>query len=132
MNCTHENWTAKEVPLSNGRPSLREFCTLCGRSNNGSNLGFALPMIADADVLVMSYKYQGKTLGEIAEIDKSYLLWLVLKSKASDRVKKSAARLYYGVPYVPPKDGDNYSQRKCYDPTMGAELVTTLQKNENM
>ena len=97
--CNHENWQAKLIPLSNGRPALYEFCVNCGLSNGGGRLGFALPMVSDMDLLIPSYKYSGKTLGEIEKIDRSYLKWIVLESKSSDRIKKSAARVYFHCPY---------------------------------
>jgi len=128
MNCLHEQWTAKKIPLSDGRPSLREFCAACGISNGGNNLGHPLPMIADKDVPVVSYKYQGKTLGQILEIDKQYILWLVVKSKCSDRIKKSAARLYYDQGYTPPRDGEVYPRMRIYDSVMGAQFVKIMKK----
>ena len=131
MICTHELWTAKKIPLSNGRPALREFCVSCGMSNGGSNLGIALPTIADKDLPILSYKYPKKTLGEIMEIDKAYILWLIVESKASDRIKKSAARLYYGQGYVPPNDGEIYSHLKKYDPRMGGEFLRIIKQNES-
>lgn len=129
--CEHNRWIAKIILISDGRPSLREFCVNCGISNGGTKLGLALPMIADYDVPVVSYKHQGKTLGEInTEVDKEYLRWLVSHSKASDRIKKSAARVFYNEPYIPPKEGEIYSKDKIYNPKRGAELVEIL-KREN-
>lgn len=123
MDCTHEQWTAKLIPLSDGRPALREFCATCGVSNGGSNLGFSIPIVADNDVYVHSYKYPGKTLGQIAEVDRAYLEWFMKKSAAKDRDKKAAARIYYNEPYTPPKDGDVYPMARRYNPMRGAELL---------
>ena len=127
--CKHTQWTAKMIPLSDGRPSLREFCAECGVSSNGSNLGFALPMIPDKDVLVASHKYPGQTLGEIHEKDPSYLVWLITESKASDRIKKSAARVYYMNPYIPPKPGEVYPDLRRYDPLVAGQWIRMI-KNE--
>lgn len=118
------------IPLSNGRPSLREFCVECGRSYSGASLGYALPMIADADVLVLSYKHQGKTLGEIKKIDEGYLAWLIRKSKASDRIKKSAARVYFENPYIPPKEGEIYTEERCYDPVIAWQYIKEIIASE--
>ena len=128
-NCAHEHWTAKNVEMTDGRPSLREFCVGCGLSNGGSRLGLSVPLIADIDVPVLSYKYQNKTLGEIFNIDKSYLKWLVCESGAPDRVRKSAARIYFNKPYSPPKEGEIYPFRQIYNPMEGAELVRKLKLN---
>lgn len=109
--------------MSDGRPALREFCANCGMSGSGSNLGFALPMIADGDVTVQSFKYPGKPLKEIFVIDPDYLKWLVVESKASDRVKKSAARILCGQAYTPPDEGSVYGKDKTYDPRTGWECI---------
>jgi hypothetical protein len=126
MDCTHETWTAKSIPLSDGRRAMREFCVSCGVSNGGTRLGIAIPLIADADVAFPSYKYVGKTLGQIAEIDKEYIRWVAVESKASERVKKAAARLYHGVQYTPPSDGDIYPKDRIYDPMVGSGLMEKL------
>ena len=112
--CSHDTWFAKEVILADGRRSLREFCFSCGASSDGSRLGAALPMISDVDLTIPSFKYHGKTLGEIAIIDSGYLEWIVKESKTSSRVKKSAARILSGNPYTSPKPGDRYEASKCY------------------
>lgn len=127
MNCEHKTWIAKEIPLSDGRPSLREFCVECGMSGTGTRLGQALPMVNDTDLRIISHKHRDKTLGEINEIDKEYVKWLILHSKASDRVKKSAARVYYGEPYIAHKDGEIYSQEHTYKTNRGWELIKRLQ-----
>lgn len=126
MNCKHEKWTAKKVPLSDGRPSLREFCVSCGRSYSGTNLGYAIPMIADTEIAVLSYKYPNKTLGEIQKIDEEYLVWLIKESKASDRIKKSAARVYYNNPYIPPKEGEVYTEERCYNPATAWHFIKKI------
>lgn len=130
LKCEHTTWQAKAIPLSDGRPALREFCTVCGASNGVTRLGLALPIVSDADLMVPSRKYPNKTLGEIAKIDKGYIRWLVLESKASDRIKKSAARLYYNEPYIAPHDGEVYPKEKTYDPIRGAILVNMMKEEK--
>lgn len=125
--CKHERWLARVVVLADGRPSLREFCFTCGKSSSGSRLGFALPMIADVDIRLPSFKHTGKKLGEIAKVDLQYLKWLVIESKTSDRIKKSAARIYCGVPYTPPVDGAIYESSFCYLPSVGWDCVKKIQ-----
>ena len=127
MNCEHITWTAKIIYIADGRPSLREFCVSCGFSNGGSRLGIPIPMESDENLLINSHKYMGKTLGKIAFLDKAYLRWLVRFSKSSDRIKKSAARIYYNEPYFSPKNGDIYPKEKIYSSKRGAELVIKLQ-----
>ncbi len=95
----------------------------CGRTNGGTNLGLALPMTADVDIKVQSFKYPGKTLGEIFVINPGYLHWIVCESKCSDRVKKSAARIICGVPYTPPNDDDIYYEERCYRPGSGWDCI---------
>lgn len=121
MNCEHEKWVAKEVLMADGRPSLREFCVSCGEVNAKT-----LPMVSDTEVFIKSYKYQGKTLGEVFVLDKEYVKWIVRESKATDRIKKSAARIYFGEGYVTPKDGEVYLKEKCYDFNRGVELMNKL------
>lgn len=116
------------IPLCDGRPSLREFCVACGLSNGGTRLGFALPMTADNDILVPSFKYKDKTLGHIAQSDPNYLKWLILHSKSSGRIKKSAARILAGDPYTPPQDGDVYPQEKKYDLTASAVYLKQIRE----
>jgi hypothetical protein len=84
-------------------------------------------MTADADATVQSYKYPKKTFGEILKIDPSYLIWIVCESKATDRFKKSAARLLCGVPYTPPQDGAIYDNSLCYDATTGWACIRKIQ-----
>lgn len=128
--CSHDRFTASLVPRSDGQLVLREFCSVCGISSSGSNLGYALPMVSDADVKVMSYKYSNRTLGEIMLTDPEYLRWLVVESKSSDRVRKSAARLLCGTPYVPPKDGDSYDAVRCYSPAFGWDCIRRILPTE--
>jgi len=129
INCSHLKWQAKIIPLSDGRPALREFCVDCRATNNGSNLGSSLPMSSDIDIPISSYKYPNKTLGELIELDKKYVKWLILESKASSRIKNAAARLYYNQGYIAPKDGEIYDKSKRYDALMGGILVDKL-KND--
>lgn len=124
--CQHERWKAKLIPLSDGRPSLREFCVSCGQSSSGSRLGFALPMISDADILLPSFKHNGKTLGEIAKVDLPYLKWIVLEAKTSSRIKKSAARVYCGIPYVSPKEGEEYDRSICYSSVLAWDCIKKI------
>ena len=125
--CPHSSYRASVVPRSDGVPTLREFCVECGSSASGSNLGLALPMVSDKDVVVQSYKYAGKTLGDIFSESPDYLVWLVRESKASDRVRKSAARILCGVPYSPPSDGDVYPGENRYQPQLGWECIRKIQ-----
>lgn len=111
--CKHPTWIAKLIPLSNNRPALREFCTQCGASSGGSNLGFSLPMTNDNDLTVTSsFKHKNKTLQQIKEKDPNYLIWLVTKSKSSDRIKKAAARVYFDDPYISPIPDSTYPTEK--------------------
>lgn len=112
FQCEHLEWTARLIPLSNGRPTLREFCTQCGSSSGGSNLGFSLPMVSDVELTVSSFKHKNRTLLEIKEIDPEYLVWIVTESKSSDRIKKASARVYFGEPYYTPEPGSVYSSEK--------------------
>lgn len=123
LNCPHETWSAKKLPRSDGISFLREFCTQCGRSFSGTRLGHALPSISDVDLPVLSFKYKDKKLGEIALLNPDYLRWLVVESKSSDRVKKSAARILCDRPYSPPVEGDVYGVERCYDPAFGWECI---------
>lgn len=125
-NCPHSEWQAHITPMSDGRPALRERCCSCGATNGGSNLGIALPMIADRDMPANSLKYKGKTLGEIADVNKSYLQWLVTESKSSDRIKNAAARLYFDNPYTPPQDGEIYGAKRMYDLSKNIEYRQRL------
>lgn len=129
--CSHESFTASLVPRSDGLAVLREFCALCGVSGSGTNLGFALPMVADVDIKVMSYKYGGRTLGEIFVTDPGYLRWIVLESKSSDRVRKSAARILCGSPYVPPAPGETYSSSRRYDPSEGWSCIRRIESSNS-
>lgn len=124
--CNHSYWIAKIVPRVDGVNILREFCAICLSSNSGSSLGFALPSTGDEEMRIQSYKYKDKTLGEINKIAPSYLIWLVCESKASDRVKKSAARLLCSVPYVPPVEGSIYPKEDCYDPSIGWQCIQKI------
>lgn len=124
--CPHTRFVARVIPLSDGRPALREFCVSCGMSSGGSNLGFALPMIADKDIVLSSRKYPGKTMEEILKIDTAYIRWIITDSKASGRIKKAAIRLYCGKGYIPPKDGEIYPKEKIYDPTEASKLLLKI------
>lgn len=92
-------------------------------------LGFALPMISDNDVTVQSFKYANKTLKEIYEIDREYLIWLVKESRSSDRIKKSAARILCERAYTPPKEGEIYGYDRVYDPRIGWECIRQVTAN---
>lgn len=128
-SCLHEKWQARIVPRSDGVKTLREFCNSCGVSSSGTRMGYALPMVADNDVSIPSFKYPGKTLGEIFKIDPGYLQWIVKESKTSDRVRKSAARILCGVSYTPPKDKEIYGRELCYVPTFGWRCVEKIKSS---
>lgn len=125
--CNHDLYTASLVPRSDGLPVLREFCASCKVSGSGTNLGYALPALSDADVKVMSYKYNNKTLGEIHATNPDYLRWLVNESKSSDRIRKSAARLLCGRPYVAPTPNETYPRERRYDPSAGWECIRQVE-----
>jgi len=129
MICAHNKLIAKIIPLSNGRLSLREFCTECNQTPGGTRLGFSLPMKKDEDVMIKSFKYPGKTFGEIYEIDPDYLVWVVLESKSSERNKKAAARILCRVPYHPKKDGEIYSIDEAYKPSIGVYCIEQVKRN---
>lgn len=129
IKCPHLKWQAKFIPLSDGRPALRESCVGCGLTNGGTNLGVALPLINDTDINVSSYKYPNKTLGDIIEIDRDYIKWLILESKASSRIKKAAVRLYYNEGYISPTDGEIYDKKRCYDATRATLLIDKLKNS---
>lgn len=115
-----KQYIIKKYPFVDGRFALREYNLETGE------LGMNLPMTSDIDVVVKSYKYPNMTLGEIASIDKGYLAWVATKSNASDRIKKAAARLYFGVPYVAKKEGDIISQEESYDSLGSHELIKKI------
>lgn len=127
-NCKHEQWTAYIAVIADGRETLREKCVKCGATNGGTNLGVAIPMVADVDLVANSFKYHGRTMGHIAMVDKPYLRWLVTKSKVSSRYKNAAARLYFNEPYTPPREGDIYSADKTYNVALTRELRESLEK----
>lgn len=101
--CEHKMLTLKEVPLSDGRPSYREMCMFCEE-----NMPWFVPMIADRDVPIRSYKYAGKTIGQVMDIDKDYVRWLMADSNASVRIKHAAKRVYLGIPFTPKSIGAVY------------------------
>lgn len=104
--------------MSNGNKWIYEACIWCDK-----RLGLNLPIVSDSDVRVASYKYPGKTLGEIMALDKEYVIWIVAYSKASDRIKKAAQRLLQGNPYVVPKEGEKYLTTKMYgDPLPSSKI----------
>lgn len=109
--------------MSDGRQYLRQICTKCHL-----RIGGALPMIADRDVSILSSK--GKTLGEIQDTAPEYLRWIVQKSKASLRIKKAAARLLMGVPYVPRKNNEVIPFHESYDSTISADFVNDIKNNK--
>ncbi len=123
QSCNHSQWQSILIPLSNGRPALREFCVDCKVSSSGSALGYALPMVADEALTVQSFKYPHKTLKEIYALDPEYLVWLVVESKTSDRIRKAAARIICGCPYYPQRVLFPYDASLRYDPTKGWECI---------
>lgn len=110
--------------MSNGLPMLREVDIETGKKRLMN-----LPMTSDVDLVIASYKYQGKTLGEIFEIDKEYVKWLITNSKASDRIKKGAARLLNNKPYVVPEEGTIITEDQLYNPMDDYQLVKELCQN---
>ena len=126
--CSHADYViVKHTKMSNGSPWVYEACPKC-EDRMGSNM----PIVSDKDVLIASYKYPGKTLGEIYEVDKEYVRWIVCKSKASDRIKKSAARIYFDKPYVVPGDGCTYSRFELYNAVDSANLVRLMLLQDNI
>lgn len=107
--------------MSNGLPMLREV-----DMETGKRMPNNLPLIDDYDTPIASYKYAGKTLGQINEIDQDYVKWIICQSNASDRVKKSAARVYMGNPYKVPEEGTIIDDINLYNPdiaTMWARRI---------
>lgn len=99
--------------MSDGRPMLREVDIETGKKRLVN-----LPMSSDVDTPIQSYKYPGKNLGEIFEIDKDYVVWLMNESKASSRIKKACRRLLKGKPYVVPEEGTIVDETQLYDITL--------------
>ena len=122
FTCNHENWTVKETIIEKGRTVLRE-CTQCGYHLFGRP---QLPQTNDLELVVASYKHKGKTFAQIKEEDPEYLKWLATTSKASDRIKKAAARVYLNQPFQVPTHGEVYPQSRVYDPVKDHELIHSL------
>jgi len=98
--CEHGEVTTEWVGMADGRQSLRDVCVACG-----SRLLPHLPHRNDVDVEILSYKYPGKTLGEIP---REHLEWIVNGSKSAKSIKKAAMRILAGVPYVVPEIGKKH------------------------
>ena len=109
-NCPHDILTLKECPMSDGRMSYREFCTKCDKK-----LIHFVPLHSDADVKPLSMKYRDKTLGEIIEIDKEYVKWVALESKAASSIRRAALRLYSGSPFILPPINSTYPRAEGYE-----------------
>jgi len=112
--------------MSNGKPMLREVDITTNKKRLVN-----LPMTSDVDVVVASYKYPGKTLGELIKIDPDYVKWIVTNSQASDRIKKGAARIMAGKPYFVPEEGSIISEDMLYDPADGAGLIKQICQKES-
>jgi hypothetical protein len=103
-----------EYKMVDGRTCLREQDIETGEMRLVN-----LPKTSDYDFPANSLKYAGKTFGQIAEIDKDYLLWVVKESKAPSRQKKIAARLYLGIPYRAKEVGEIINEEELYNPLIG-------------
>lgn len=116
-----KKYTIQKFIMSNGRPMLREV----DMETNKRRL-VNLPMTSDRDVPIASYKYAGMTLGEVFDIDKEYVKWIVKSSNASDRIKKGAARLLAGSPYIVREEGAVITEEELYRPENDIELMQSL------
>lgn len=125
MNCTHEKLKIKEGLMSDGRPYLKQVCIACH-----IRIGGALPMLADVDVPIFSHKHPHSNLGEIIKVDRDYIRWVITIGKAPERVKKAAARLFMGVPYVPRKNNEVIPFHESYDSTISAGFVRDIKNNK--
>lgn len=96
--------------MSDGRSMLREVDI-----ETGKKLYTNLPMTSDLELFVQSYKYQGKNLGQIFEIDPDYIKWLLTDSKASKRIKKACKRILDGKPYTVMPEGTIIDESQLYD-----------------
>jgi len=115
--------------MSNGVPYAYEVCADCGAGPGNGKLRSHLPLVSDKDLLIASRKYQGKTLKEILEIDKPYFVWLIKESKASNRIKRAAARLYFNNGYEIPEEGkiySSYEKSHDYNVNLGNELMRKI------
>ena len=96
--------------MSDGRTFMREVDI-----ETGYRLHTNLPLTSDTDLPIQSYKYQGKTLGEIFEIDPEYVKWLLHGSKASKRIKKACRRILDGNPYIVQPEGTIINENQLYE-----------------
>lgn len=96
--------------MSDGRTMMREVDIETGYKRHTN-----LPLTSDVDIPIQSYKYAGKTLGEIFEIDREYVEWLLNGSRASDRIKKACRRMLSGNPYIVPEEGTIITEDKLYE-----------------
>lgn len=95
--------------MRDGRKSLREMDV-----ESGEKMIMKLPLLSDYDAAIQTYKYAGKTLGQINEIDKGYIKWAALESNAPSRLKLVCARLYYDEPYVCKAAGEIIEEKDLY------------------
>lgn len=121
-----KKYEIKYLKMSDGRLMIREVDIETGKRRMVN-----LPQVSDYDVDIKSYKYNGKTLGEICDLDKKYIIWLVQESSVKDTIKKAAARLFYNCPYWVRKDGEIIDETDLYNPVDAQELVNRL-KNEKL
>ena|SRR3990167_8424656 len=122
--CEHPKIKAVRLIMTDGRPFLREICASCDRK-----LWNHIPMVSDYEVTIASRKHQGKKLGEIAKLDPEYLIWLICESKASDRIKKAAARICSGKPYIVPQEGEIREKSSRYNPEEAVEMIKKIVEN---
>lgn len=107
--CTHEEYEVRKGNMVDGRPIRRFICVTCGTPDISVQME-----VNDVDRKISSVRHTGKTIGEIAEVDMPYLLWVATKSKMPQPDRYACARVCAGRPYVIPDDGTTVRYDQTY------------------